>query len=252
MSVQDIQFQPHDSPEQRLKKLRQLVEEILRLWKRSGGGGSNAPDVSDAAVVSIGDQTEFFPNSLPLIEGTNIVITQTDAGLVIEALGGGSGILDSVVGTANEISVDSTDIYNPVISLAAAAVASLGLADTAVQPGDLATVATSGDYNDLSNLPDLSLYVQSVTGTVNEIDVDNTDPQNPVLSLAAAAAASLALADTAIQPGDLSLDDLNDVNAPAPSDGDVLTFDTGTGFWIPVAPTTGGGGYPEALGYAGI
>lgn len=32
------------------------------------------------------------------------------------------------------------------------------LADTAVQPSDLALVATSGDYNDLSNKPDLSVY----------------------------------------------------------------------------------------------
>lgn len=32
------------------------------------------------------------------------------------------------------------------------------LLDTAVQPGDLAAVATSGDYADLSNKPDLSVY----------------------------------------------------------------------------------------------
>jgi len=32
------------------------------------------------------------------------------------------------------------------------------LADTATQPGDLATVATSGDYDDLSNKPDLSAF----------------------------------------------------------------------------------------------
>ena len=31
-------------------------------------------------------------------------------------------------------------------------------ADSAIQPGDLADVATSGDYNDLSNKPDLSAY----------------------------------------------------------------------------------------------
>jgi hypothetical protein len=32
------------------------------------------------------------------------------------------------------------------------------LADTATQPGDLATVATTGDYDDLSNKPDLSAF----------------------------------------------------------------------------------------------
>jgi ElaB/YqjD/DUF883 family membrane-anchored ribosome-binding protein len=36
--------------------------------------------------------------------------------------------------------------------------ASLDLADSATQPGDLAAVATSGDYNDLSNQPDLTAF----------------------------------------------------------------------------------------------
>lgn len=44
------------------------------------------------------------------------------------------------------------------------------LADTAVQPGDLATVATSGDYDDLSNTPTLgtsaALDVGTAAGTV--------------------------------------------------------------------------------------
>jgi len=34
----------------------------------------------------------------------------------------------------------------------------------------------------------------------------------------------------------VSLNDLGDVNAPAPADGEVLTWDAGTGLWIPVAP----------------
>lgn len=41
--------------------------------------------------------------------------------------------------------------------------ASLDLADSATQPGDLATVATSGDYNDLTNKPDLTALNDVVT-----------------------------------------------------------------------------------------
>lgn len=37
------------------------------------------------------------------------------------------------------------------------------------------------------------------------------------------------------------LDDLTNVNAPAPADGDVLTWDAGAGEWVPAAPTGGGG-----------
>jgi hypothetical protein len=39
------------------------------------------------------------------------------------------------------------------------------------------------------------------------------------------------------------LDDLGDVDAPTPSDGDVLTFDSGSGDWVNAAPSGGGGDY---------
>ena len=44
------------------------------------------------------------------------------------------------------------------------------LADTATQPGDLATVATTGAYSDLSGTPDLSSYVESDTTGVTGAD----------------------------------------------------------------------------------
>jgi len=46
--------------------------------------------------------------------------------------------------------------------------------------------------------------------------------------------------DIDIDPSKIDLDDLGNVNAPAPNDDDVLTYDIGTGDWIPEAP--GGGG----------
>jgi len=39
--------------------------------------------------------------------------------------------------------------------------AGAALGDTAVQPADLATVATTGDYDDLTDKPDLSIYAES-------------------------------------------------------------------------------------------
>ena len=44
---------------------------------------------------------------------------------------------------------------NRTISLNSASIASLLLADSAVQPGDLSAVATSGDYDDLANKPSI-------------------------------------------------------------------------------------------------
>lgn len=52
----------------------------------------------------------------------------------------------------------------PASDLASGVQTSLGKADTAVQPGALATVATSGSYNDLSNKPTIpTVPVQDVT-----------------------------------------------------------------------------------------
>jgi hypothetical protein len=47
----------------------------------------------------------------------------------------------------------------------------------------------------------------------------------------------------AASPGALSaaLDDLTDVDAPTPADGDVLTWDSGANEWVAAAPTGGGG-----------
>jgi hypothetical protein len=39
-----------------------------------------------------------------------------------------------------------------------------------------------------------------------------------------------------------ALNDLTDVNAPTPGDGDVLTWDNGADEWVPLPPTGGGGG----------
>jgi hypothetical protein len=47
--------------------------------------------------------------------------------------------------------------------------------------------------------------------------------------------------------GATSLDDLTDVDTSGASDGDVLTWDSGAGEWVPEAPTGGGGGGPTAM-----
>lgn len=69
----------------------------------------------------------------------------------------------------NAISIDSTVVatqsdlsdYQPVISDLSDIRSGASDGATAVQPSDLATVATTGAYSDLSGTPDLSGYVQS-------------------------------------------------------------------------------------------
>ena len=101
------------------------------------------------------------------------------------------------------------------IGALAATAAQGALADSATQPGDLATVATSGSYNDLANLPTLfSGAYADLTG-------------KPTLGTAAATAstdyataAQGATADSALQAETLSLADLKAVVAASSSFSD--------------------------------
>ena len=101
------------------------------------------------------------------------------------------------------------------IGTLAATAAQGALADSATQPGDLATVATSGSYNDLANLPTLfSGAYADLTG-------------KPTLGTAAATAstdyataAQGATADSALQAETLSLADLKAVVAASSSFSD--------------------------------
>ena len=65
-------------------------------------------------------------------------------------------VLELVAVATSGSATDLTTGTLPDARLSGAVAASLLLADSAVQPGDLATVATTGDYDDLTNKPDLS------------------------------------------------------------------------------------------------
>ena len=100
------------------------------------------------------------------------------------------------------------------IGTLAATTAQGALADTAIQPADLATVATSGSYNDLSNLPTLfSGAYADLTGLPTLFSGAYADlTGKPTLGTAAATAstdyataAQGALADTALQSETIDL-----------------------------------------------
>ena len=124
------------------------------------------------------------------------------------------------------------------LSLSAGTLDSLGRADSAVQPGDLAAIATSGDWADLSGTPTtLSGYGITDAALASDLTSHENDTSNPhgvtasqvgappisrsisagtgltgggdlsadrTISLSQSTQNSLALADTAVQPGDLA------------------------------------------------
>lgn len=71
---------------------------------------------------------------------------------------GGGGAVDSVNGETGVVVLDADDIDDSATTNKFATATQLANADSAVQPGDLATVATSGAYADLTGAPDLSAF----------------------------------------------------------------------------------------------
>lgn len=112
--------------------------------------------------------------------------------------GGGGGAVDSVNGQTGVVVLDAADV-------GAATTAQGALADSAVQPGDLAAVATTGSYNDLTGTPTIpTVPVDSVntqTGAV-VLDADDIDDTSTINKFATAA--QLTDIGTAVQPGDLA------------------------------------------------
>ena len=135
-----------------------------------------------------------------LSEGTNLYYTQARADARVDAGFAAKDTGDLAEGT-NLYYTDARADARVAAAASNYATAAQGtLADSATQPGDLATVATSGSYNDLSNLPTLfSGAYADLTG-------------KPTLGTAAAAAtgdfataAQGAKADTALQSETIDL-----------------------------------------------
>src|SRR5690606_34374322 len=162
------------------------------------------------------------------------------------------------------------------IALDATTQSALALATSAVQPGDLAAVATSGDFGDLSDVP----AMVSSLGALSDPDADRIvfwddsadalafleigtglEISGTSLQLTSAAQNALTLAATALQPGDnisdltndtgyitgiggFSIGGLADVSlgtAGSGEDGYALVWDNDEGEFV-LAPVSGGGG----------
>lgn len=192
--------------------------------------------------VTPGSNTFFRFNTddeyLEYWDGTNWIQLIEDAGVLI------------IHGTANQIDVDSTDPAEPILSLSA----TLDAPGTFTIQGSTAvdeiinddTMATATATN-LATALSIKNYVdgldsgsvKSVTGTANEIDVDNTDPQNPILSLSS----------TLIAPGTIAVGNLLfDTNTISSTDtnGDLILTPDGTGNLV-----LDGLNWPQADGTAG-
>ena len=97
-----------------------------------------------------------FPDS-PSVNDTHTVGDSTwtwdGTKWTIDPAAAGGGAVSSVNTQTGAVVLDADDIDDTSTAHKFATATQLSNADSAVQPGDLATVATSGSYNDLSNQP---------------------------------------------------------------------------------------------------
>jgi hypothetical protein len=154
-----IQFMPHDSDGTRLEKLRRLAEYVNTLADSSSAGtqGPPGPTGATGATGATGPQGPTGPAGGPatVTSGTGIEVT----------------------GTA----------LDPVVSLNAASIASLALADSAVQPADLDTwlaTKTTSDLAEGSNLYFTDERAQDavglILGSTSSIDLVYNDGANTI------------------------------------------------------------------------
>ena len=151
---------------------------------------------SGGALVAVGGGTEL--NSIAqlgdvdpsgVVDGQVLVYSGSE-GKWIPADQTGGGDVESVNGKTGAVVLVVSDLANDAGYITAA--------EAPVQPGDLATVATTGSYNDLTDKPVIVPPpvppVDSVNGQTGVVVLDASD-------VGAATTAQGALADSAIQPG---------------------------------------------------
>jgi hypothetical protein len=146
-----------------------------------GGGAVSSVNTQTGAVVL--DQDDIADGA------TAKQYTATDKAKLEGISGTNTGDQDLSGLVPNTRTINGEPLSGNVVldaaDVGAATTAQGGKADSAVQPGDLSTVATTGDYDDLTDKPTLGTAAAA----------DSTD---------FATAAQGATADTATQPGDLS------------------------------------------------
>lgn len=143
--------------------------------------GVELPSSGQTKLLVIGEDKKIRSEDKPSIP-TKTSELENDSGFVTS-----SGVT-SVSGTANQIV--STGGDTPTLSLHSDVIVSLELANTAIQSDDLATVATTGDYNDLDNLPSIPTKTSDLTndsGFITSSDLPSPQSLNDVLSVGSVA-----------------------------------------------------------------
>ena len=216
---------------------------------------------SGGALVAVGGGTELYSiaqlgdvDPSGVVDGQVLVYNGSEGRWVPADQTGGGGAVDSVNGQTGAVVLVVSDLANDANYITAAeapvqisdiptnnnqllnGAGYITSAEAPVQPGDLATVATTGSYNDLTDKPTIVPPpippVDSVNGKTGDVILNAADvgalASGDNISELANNAGYITSAEV---PSDLN--DLADVNAASPSNGQFLQWDGSE--WVPGA-----------------
>ena len=178
-------------------------------------GYITASDVPSAQTQSDWDESDSSdpsfiqnkPTPKQLVAGSNITISESLSTVTISAAEQVNADWDAVSGKAQILHKPDLSVYattqamNTALAGKQDTISDLSTirsgaqaGATAIQPSDLATVATTGDYDDLTDKPDLSIYAESsdlaTVATTGDYDDLINKPTIPVLPTLATVATS--------------------------------------------------------------
>jgi hypothetical protein len=244
-----------------------------------GGSGSGGTGTPVGLTLQTNGVNNGLQSLLNLQQGTNVTIIDNGNGTVtINSTGGGGGGGGTVTSVALTVPSAFAVSGSPITSAGTLAITGAGTSGDyidgtgALQPfptipselrdlsdvniigpvqndtlifnaltnqfdnGQLGAVAYSNDYNDLNNLP--TIPAAQVNSDWNAVSGVAEILNKPTLAAVATSGDYNDLINLPFIPADLN--DLNDVNTPAPTNGQVLAFNSTSGDWEAVTPSSGG------------
>lgn len=195
--------------------------EIPADWSAGGSGsGGSGGGGGTGIVLKVNGTNNVVQSLLDLVEGSNITITDLGDGRVqFDA----TGDVGATWGTIGGLLSNQIDLQNAL--------------NLKADITSLSAVAFSNDYNDLDNLP--TIPAAQVNSDWNAVGGVAEILNKPTLAAVATSGDYNDLTNLPTIP--TNLDDLGDVNAPTPSNGQVLTYNSTSGDWEAATPSTGSG-----------
>lgn len=139
--------------------------------------GGTKTDVNEYSAISASqvDWGNITNKPTLLYPGDNISELVNDEGFVDAAGAASAAPVQSVNGNTGAVTLDADDISDSSTTNKFVTQAEKNDIASAVQPGDLAAVATSGSYNDLSDTPSIPNSLDDLSGDSDDISEGSTN-----------------------------------------------------------------------------